>query len=60
MFDAFKRDMTELMKQLRTLPALCLWRSYAPSHFGGEHGTYLIGGPDSTASHPAMATCCLL
>lgn len=36
------QDVEELfMKRLRQYPARSLWRSYAPTHFGGRTGTYM-------------------
>ncbi len=29
------------MKRLSQYPARSLWRSYAPTHFGGRTGTYM-------------------
>ncbi len=39
----FERDMADLMRVLRGTPAQILWRSYAPTHFGGESGAYVSG-----------------
>lgn len=39
----FERDMADLMRVLRQTTAHILWRSYAPTHFGGESGAYVSG-----------------
>ncbi|CAL5226961.1 g9846 [Coccomyxa viridis] len=37
----FTTDMKQLFSErLRDLPATVLWRSYSPTHFGGELGSY--------------------
>ena len=46
LLDRFKRDMTDMLRRLRAHPAQVLWRSYAPSHFGGELGSFVLGGQD--------------
>ena len=42
-YQRFERDMADLMRVLRQTPAQILWRSYAPTHFGGESGAYVSG-----------------
>lgn len=42
-YQRFERDMADLMRLLRQTPAQILWRSYAPTHFGGEFGAYVSG-----------------
>ena len=44
--DRFERDMTDLLRRLRAGPAQILWRSYSPSHFGGELGSFILDKAD--------------
>lgn len=45
LLERFGRDMTDLLRRLRTHPARILWRAYSPSHFGGELGAYVQEKP---------------
>ena len=46
LLDRFQRDMTDMLRRLRTHPAQILWRSYSPSHFGGEQGSFILDKKD--------------
>lgn len=47
----YQLDMAELFGQrLKMYPGLVLWRSYAPTHFGGPTGTYTGAGPAGSAA----------
>lgn len=35
-------DMVDMLRRLRAQPAQILWRSYSPSHFGGELGSFIL------------------
>jgi hypothetical protein len=43
LFKRFELDMAQLFRMLRSMPAFILWRSYAPSHFGGKSGAFVQG-----------------
>lgn len=42
LLDRYQRDMTDMLRRLRARPAQVLWRSYSPSHFGGELGSFVL------------------
>ena len=46
LLDRFQRDMTDMLRRLRAQRAQVLWRSYAPSHFGGELGSFVLDKQD--------------
>ena len=46
LLDRFKRDMTDMLRRLRAQAAQILWRSYSPSHFGGEQGSFILDKKD--------------
>ncbi|CAL8467102.1 g6638 [Coccomyxa elongata] len=52
-YQRFERDMADLMRVLRQTPAQVLWRSYAPTHFGGESGAYVSGEDYQEGCKPA-------
>ncbi len=66
--ERFRRDMTDMLRRLRARPAQILWRSYSPSHFGGELGSFVLHKEgqgreqqDQVSPHqPVMACNCTL
>ena len=46
LLDRFQKDMTDMLRRLRAHPAQVLWRSYSPSHFGGEQGSFILDKKD--------------
>ena len=45
------------MQRLSKYPAKSLWRSYAPTHFGGRTGTYMGIDEEHLKDMPVRRTC---
>lgn len=55
LFNSYERDMAQLLRQLRGTPAMILWRSYAPTHFGGSSGAYVSGQETQARPYPCLS-----